>query len=82
MVSNDVVLAGGTIDVQQGTIAGNGTLGGDIVNDGGTISPGNSSVQANSLVPEPSTWLLMGVGLLLTALCGVRKKQAFSGACR
>jgi len=78
-ISNDVVLAGGSIDLQQGTIAGNGTVGGDFVNDGGTISPGNSNVQANSVVPEPATWLLLGVGLLMTAFCGIRKKRFSNG---
>jgi len=78
-ISNDVVLAGGTIDIQQGTIAGNGTVGGDVVNDGGTISPGNQNVQANSLVPEPATWLMLGVGLLMTAICGIRKKRSSIG---
>ena len=37
-----VVGLGGTVSLQQGTIAGNGTIEGDVDNDGGTISPGNS----------------------------------------
>ena len=40
-VRNDLVESGGLIDIQQGTVAGNGTIGGDVSN-GGTIAPGNS----------------------------------------
>jgi len=49
------------------------------VNNGGTISPGNSSAQANFVVPESATWLLMGVGLLMTAIRGIRKKPSSKG---
>ena len=65
-ISNDVVLADGTINVQQGTIAGNGTVGGDVINDGGTISPGDSG-SVNSAIPEPSTLLMLVLGGLLVA---------------
>ena len=40
-VRNDLVESGGLIDIQQGMVAGNGTIGGDVSN-GGTIAPGNS----------------------------------------
>ena len=78
-ISNDVVLAGGAIDIQEGTIVGNGTVGGEVVNNGGTISPGHQNAQANSLVPEPTTWLLLGVGLLMTPICGTRKNRSSIG---
>jgi choice-of-anchor B domain-containing protein len=41
-INNKLTTAGGTVDVQQGTISGNGTIAGDVDNGGGTISPGNS----------------------------------------
>ena len=61
-VRNDLTMGGGTIDVQQGMVTGNGTIGGDVINDGGTISPGNSGTL--SVVPEPATLMLLCVGLL------------------
>ena len=33
---------GGTIDVQEGTVQGSGTVGGSLVNTSGTVAPGNS----------------------------------------
>lgn len=41
-VRNDLNTDGGTIDVQQGMISGNGTIRGHVNNKGGTLSPGNS----------------------------------------
>ena len=41
-INNQLTTAGGNVDVQQGTISGNGTIGGDVTNSGGTTSPGNS----------------------------------------
>ena len=42
-VNNKISLgAGGMFDVLEGTLAGNGTLGGNVDNDSGTIAPGNS----------------------------------------
>ncbi len=53
---------GGSLDVLEGTVSGNGALGGNVVNNGGTISPGNSS-QASG-VPEPTCFGLLLLGLL------------------
>jgi len=33
---------GGGVDIQQGTVSGDGTIGGDVTNSGGTTAPGNS----------------------------------------
>ena len=65
-INNRVTLAGGTVVGAQGTISGAGTIGGDVDNQGGTISPGNSlaSSEAASQVPEPSSLWLLGMGLL------------------
>ena len=41
-INNRVTLAGGTVVGAQGTISGDGTIGGDVYNEGGTLSPGNS----------------------------------------
>jgi len=62
-IRNDLLTGGGMVSLQEGTLAGNGTVGGDVINDGGTISPGNS-LGAASIVPEPGTWLLTALGLL------------------
>ena len=62
-IRNDLLTNGGTVSIQQGALSGNGTVSGDLTNDGGTISPGNS-LEATSAVPEPGTWLLTAVGLL------------------
>ena len=75
-INNVLATGGGTVNVQAGTISGNGTVGGDVINDGGTISPGSNSevftVLAPSsdkmVVPEPSAVVMMGLGLL--SVCG------------
>jgi len=62
-IRNDLVLGGGTVQIQQGTVSGNGTIGGDVANDGGTISPGNSTGGSISGVPEPTSLTLLALGL-------------------
>ena len=68
-VNNKLNLGGGTLVGSQGTISGVGTIGGDVNNEGGTISPGDnaalSSGDSISDVPEPSTMLLLVLGGLL-----------------
>ena len=65
VVNNRVTLDDGTLIATEGTISGVGLIGGDVNNDGGTISPGNSvEPGASSLVPEPATLLLMMCALL------------------
>ena len=63
-VNNVLTTAGGSINVQQGIVSGYGTIGGDVIVDGGTISPGSTSAAATSLVPEPGSWALLLLGLM------------------
>ena len=63
-LNNQVTLVGGTLVGIQGTINGDGTIGGNLINEGGTISPGKS---ANVGVPEPATLLLIFCALLSLA---------------
>ena len=62
-VNNQLTMAGGTLSVQQGTVSGVGTVGGDLNNDGGKISPGNIANVA-SAVPEPTSFLLMAMAVV------------------
>ena len=75
IVSNTLNTGGGTLDVAAGTLSGGGQISGNLVVNGAVVSPGNGLPSA-SVVPEPATWLLLGVGLLLTAVCGIRKKRS------
>lgn len=63
-INNKLTTAGGSVNVLQGTVSGIGTIGGDVNNGGGTISPG-SSLGAQSVVPEPGAAMLMAIGMLL-----------------
>jgi len=60
-IRNDLLTSGGTINCSEGTCSGSGSISGDLNNDGGTISPGNSSA-GQSVVPEPTTLLLVMIG--------------------
>ena len=73
-IRNDLTLAGGTVSLQQGTIAGNGTVGGDLNNEGGTISPGNNAGSL-SVVPEPAGALLLLGGVFFLS-AGVARLSA------
>jgi len=80
-VNNKLTTAGGSLTVQQGTLSGNGTIGGDVNNDGGTISPGSLSGDGANVVPEPGSLMLILLGMtgLLVGLSqrrGRRSNQA------
>ena len=61
-IRNDLVTGGGTVSNQGGAVSGSGTIGGDLVNEGGVVSPGNSSA-ISSAVPEPGCFMLVILGL-------------------
>ena len=66
-IRNDQVKGGGSLEILQGTAWGNGTVGGDVTNVGGILSPGNrpgTQAVAGTTVPEPSTFALIMLGLL------------------
>ena len=68
VLNNQVTLAGGTLVGTQGMINGDGTIAGNLINEGGTISPGNiARVGVSSVVPEPATLLLVFCALLSLA---------------
>lgn len=70
---NSLSSGGGTIVTNTGTVSGNGTVG-DLVNVGGTISPGNV-VSSTNTVPEPTTSLLFGMGMLLLVTWAKRLRR-------
>ena len=61
-INNILTASGGTLNCDEGICSGSGTIGGDLNNLGGTISPGNSSVMLSdgnaAVVPEPTSFLL------------------------
>ena len=65
-IRNDLMTSGGTVDLQEGVISGSGTIGSD-VNNGGTVSPGNSpgilTVDGNYTQNAGGTLALEIVGL-------------------
>ena len=70
-IRNDFITgSGGVLNVQAGVVSGNGTVGGDINNDGGTLSPGNGT-SVNG-VPEPYSLLLFTLGGCLLWQSGAR----------
>ncbi|MCH2131656.1 MAG: hypothetical protein MK179_21155 [Pirellulaceae bacterium] len=65
-INNVLNTAGGTVNLTQGSMSGNGSLEGNVNNTGGTISPGSLSdgnVGVVSVVPEPASAMLFWLGL-------------------
>ena len=61
-INNSVLTGGGTVHCEQGECSGSGTIRGDLINPGRTISPGNG--REFMAVPEPTTWFLLSLGLI------------------
>ena len=74
-IRNTLVTGGGTVNAQGGTVSGNGTVGGDLNNSGGIISPGDGAASLLA-VPEPAAWLLLLGGILSVVSCRIRIKVA------
>ena len=80
-INNVLNTGGGAVQCLQGTCSGSGTVSGDFINNGGTVSPGSSHPSAVfaegnlSVVPEPATWslLLFGVVLSFARRCRCQK---------
>jgi len=70
-INNSLGSGGGTVNCDAGTCTGIGTVGGDLNNRGGTISPGNSAGSL-SVVPEPAAWLLLTLGMV--GCLGLRRR--------
>ena len=63
--NNQLLTSGGMVLGLEGTIGGAGTIGGDLDNQSGTVSPGGSSITAATQVPEPTSCLLLAAGALV-----------------
>jgi len=60
-INNILTTGGGTLVVSQGVVGGEGRIGGDLINDGGSISPGTGGGKSDfqSVIPEPCSGLLV-----------------------
>jgi len=70
-INNILITGGGTVQLSAGSITGEGTIEGDMHVAGGTVSPGATAV------PEPSSLVLVGLGLLFFA-----RRRVAGGTCR
>ena len=70
--NNNVLTGGGTVICGTGDCTGTGTIGGDLINVGGTISPGNSAGPA--AVPEPASVMLLLIGTIGFVTANDRKQ--------
>jgi len=78
-INNVLSSGGGTLNCSEGSCSGSGTIGGDVNNNGGTISPGNSpgvmAIEGSiSVIPEPSSFALAAIGLV-AVLTLIRRKK-------
>ena len=72
-IRNDLVAAGGTINVMGGVVSGNGTVSGILNNESGVISPGNNLGAMNSVVPEPSTEVMLAWAMFALTIWARRR---------
>ena len=92
VVNNDLSTSGGSVVLAAGILEGNGTVGGDLTNNGGIVAPGDSSniltgqagydagnlsaVNSEITVPEPSSQLLAGIAAIAAWL---RRRRFLKG---
>ena len=76
-IRSDLMTSGGAVNCQQGMCSGSGTISGDLNNDGGIISPGNTAGSL-AVVPEPGTLILLALGLF--GILGRRRAATQSGS--
>ena len=63
-VNNLLNSGGGTLAIVEGTVSGNGTVGGGLDNQSGTVAPGGyGGGDAPGQVPEPASWVLVVMGI-------------------
>ena len=67
-INNILSTGSGTLNCDEGVCGGSGTIGGGLNNNGGTISPGNSSGNLPA-VPEPSAVGMLWLGTIAAAAC-------------
>jgi len=67
-INNILSTGGGTLNCDGGFCSGSGTIGGDVNNNGGIVSPGSSS-GSQSAVPEPSAVGILWLGTISAAAC-------------
>jgi len=67
LINNVLNSGGGTVTGLAGVIGGSGTVSGDLINTGASVSPGSNMASAgagDSSVPEPSTLVLLTLGAM------------------
>jgi len=72
LINNVLNSGGGTVTGLAGVLGGNGTVGGDLILTGGSLSPGSAAGEpaagaVESSIPEPSAMLLLALGAIALA---------------
>ena len=79
-VNNILSSDDGVLNCEEGVCSGSGTIGGDLNNVGGTISPGTSPGLAATAVPEPASFLSLFVGAI--GITFLRRHRTFANPWR
>ena len=83
LINNVLNSGGGTVTGLGGVIGGSGTVGGDLINQGGVVSPGYdpgiltaSGSGGETSVPEPSMLVLLALGTLVALRWSHSRRKA------